>query len=76
MKDHLESREIERVKTKKRILSVLSATEGPRQMAINPFEDKRGVCVITMNPKADSAFIYLLGSFVRQKHKTKVPGGY
>lgn len=76
MKAHLESRETERVKIKKRILSVLSATEGPEPMAINPFGDKCKVCVITMNPKADSVFIYHLGSFVSQAQKTKVPGGY
>lgn len=55
---------------------MLSATVGPRQMDINPFEDKYRVCVITMSLKMGLAFIHLPGSLVSQKHKTKAKGGY
>lgn len=55
---------------------MLSATEGLQQIDRNPCENKYRVCVITMSPKMRLAFIYLLGSLVSQKHKTKAMGGY
>lgn len=60
----------------KKANAVLSDTEGLWQMNINPCENKYRVCVITMSPKMRLAFIYLLGSLVSQKHKTKAMGGY
>lgn len=60
----------------KKANGVLSDTEGLWQMNINPCENKYRVCVITMSPKMHLAFIYLLGSLVSQKHKTKAMGGY
>ena len=55
---------------------MLSATEGLQQIDRNPCENKYRVCVITMSPKMRLAFIYLLGSLVSQKHKTKAMGSY
>lgn len=75
MREHLEGKEVERLKIKKQIVC-FSATVGPQQMDRNPFEDKYRVCVITMSLKMGLAFIHLLGSLVSQKHKTKAKGGY
>ena len=52
------------------------ATEQLQEMDINPFQNKYEVCVITMSLKMGLALIYLLGSSVSQKYKTKAKGGY
>lgn len=75
MREHLEGQAFERLEIKKQMVCLVLLRDFSKWISTH-LKINTEFCIITMSLKMGLAFIYLLGSLVSQKHKTKATGGH